>query len=333
MPLLRAALLSEFASWDLVERLPELMASRARVCSANPMPSRLLNGTDHVVIAPTGASLYSALMIAEMARSVSSVPVVISRGFDVPSWVGSRTLYIAVSKSGRDEELIYSLAAAGDQGAKCIVISGGSSSGSHLHEMACAQGYPEYSLTEEEDHPVLEIAGTFAALWCAISVLARWSVTELETIEPILTSQRDLMSDGSENNPANLIAGVLKGKTSHLYGSTGICSAASEVWSYLLHRATGKPAFHDSFPGVDEGPDLVNFGLEMPTDAVLLLLRDSADDPLVRERIDRWITAATAGSLRGRLHEIIAEGATPIERLWSTVHLGMWTACWSATMT
>jgi len=318
--------LSEFTSWDLVERLPELMAMRTAACKAVTLPSRLFNGLDHVVIAPTGASLYSALMIAELTRTASPIPVFVSRGYDVPKWVGARTLFIAVSKSGRDEELIYSIAAAGDQGARCMAISGGS----HLHEISVAQGYPEYTLTEEDDHPALEIAGTFAALWCALAVTVQWSPSDLDALHPILTAQRDLMSDGSDHNPASMISGVLGGKTAHFYGSNGIGGVVSQVWSHLLHRATGKPAFFGSFPGIDEAPKYVNFGMDMSSDAVVLLLRDAADDDLMRERIDRWVKTATEGDLTGRVHEIIAEGATPLERMWSTVHLGIWAACWAA---
>ena len=138
------------------------------------------------------------------------------------------------------------------------------------------------------------------------------------------------MSAGGDNNPASLIAGALKGKSAHFYGSAGICGAASQVWSNMLQRATGSPAVHGTFPGIDEGITPVNYGMDLEADVVMLLIRDALDDDLLRERIDLWVKAATEGPLSGRVHEVIAEGASPLERLWSTVHLGMWVACWAA---
>lgn len=302
------------------------MAQRAAASRLAALPVRLLNVTDNIVLAPSGASYYSALMIAELARNVSPVPVFVSRGYDVPKWVGSRTLFVPVSSSGKDQELIYSIAAAGDQGANCVVISGGS----HMHEIASAQGYPEYALGEEEDHPALEIAGSFAVLWSVLSGLTGLREGDIDSLQPILTRQRDLMSDGGDNNPASLIAGALKGKSAHFYGSSGICATAAQVWSNVLHRATGSPAIYGQFPGVDDGLAPVNYGMDLTGDAVVLLIRDASDDDILRERIDHWVKIATEGALSGRLHEIIAEGASPLERLWSTVHLGMWTACWAA---
>lgn len=312
--------MSEFTSWDIIERVPELLSART---GGSAFGARFLDGAEQVVVAATGISYYSAMIAAELARPFSRIPVLLSRGYDVPAWVGPRTVFLAVSASGRDEELIYSIAAAGDRGAKCAVITGGG----HLHEIASAQAYPEFRLTEETDHPVLELAGCFAAIWKALDVLLPASETDLSSTYDILTRQRNLMTEGNDQNPARLIAGALSHSAPHIYGSSGACAVAAQLWAHLITRATGRHTEFSSFALVDDLPESLRFS-GLTEDAVVLLLRDSTDDVQMHERIDRWLTAAVSGRLTGRVHEVLADGRTSTERMWSTVHLGIWTACW-----
>jgi hypothetical protein len=180
------------------------------------------------------------------------------------------------------------------------------------------------------DHPVFEIAGVFVALWRALAGLFPLNQDDLSSVTAMLARQAILLGGGTEDNPAKLVAGVLPGSTPHFYGSPGICGVSAGVWSELISRATGRPCIASEFPAVDESAEAIQYGLGFRPEPVVLLLRDAADDDLMRARIDHWLSSAAAGPLNGRVHESIAEGSSPIERLWSSIYLSVWTGCWTS---
>jgi len=72
------------------------------------------------------------------------VPFEVCRNYDIPAYVGEKTLFIACSYSGNTEETLEALNNAGAKGAKIVVIAGGGK----LVEQAKAKNYPLITLPQ-----------------------------------------------------------------------------------------------------------------------------------------------------------------------------------------
>lgn len=95
---------------------------------------------DNVVHAGMGGSALWAIVGTSWPGF--TIPFEITKGYDIPSYVSERTLFIAASVSGNTEETLSSLAQAEQKGAFIVVIA----SGGKLVEIAEQKGYPLIAL-------------------------------------------------------------------------------------------------------------------------------------------------------------------------------------------
>jgi glucose/mannose-6-phosphate isomerase len=97
--------------------------------------SHFFDGIQNVVYAGMGGSALAAEFLKVWPKLI--VPFEIVRDYEVPEYVGPKTLVIAASYSGNTEETVSALAAAEAKGAQIAVIAGGGK----LHEIATEKGY------------------------------------------------------------------------------------------------------------------------------------------------------------------------------------------------
>jgi len=104
--------------------LPEQMAAaRVSAASADGLPDAA--GVTSVVILGVGGSGIGGDICAAVASPDCPVPVVVSKHYECPGFVGPDTLVFAVSFSGNTEETIGAATAARDAGARLVVVAAG----------------------------------------------------------------------------------------------------------------------------------------------------------------------------------------------------------------
>jgi glucose/mannose-6-phosphate isomerase len=108
--------------FEATASLPEQVfdaAVRARGLSGLPDRERI----EHVVVLGMGGSGVSGDVLAAAAGPFLPVPVIVSKGYELPAFVGESSLVFAVSFSGNTEETVEAASSAAGEGARKEVIS------------------------------------------------------------------------------------------------------------------------------------------------------------------------------------------------------------------
>src|SRR3954451_17866786 len=119
-------------------------AVRARGLSGLPDRERI----EHIVVLGMGGSGVSGDVLAAAAGPFLPVPVIVSKGYELPAFVGESSLVFAISFSGNTEETVEAASAAAVEGAHMVVVT----QGGELGRLAESWGVP--SVLVPEDIPV-----------------------------------------------------------------------------------------------------------------------------------------------------------------------------------
>ncbi|HUY86044.1 MAG TPA: SIS domain-containing protein, partial [Acidimicrobiales bacterium] len=136
---------------------------------------------ENVVVLGMGGSGVAGDVMAAVASPFMAVPVVVSKSYGVPAFVGEGTLVFAVSFSGNTEETLEAVSEAHEDGARIIAVT----SGGELSKLANEWSIPLLEVPAEIPQPraaigavsipplvVLEKIGLFpgASRWVDLAV-------------------------------------------------------------------------------------------------------------------------------------------------------------------
>lgn len=138
-----ADILDSVGMFDLAAALPEQVAAAARLADElEELPSH--EDIENVVVLGMGGSGIAGDIVSAVAGPFMSVPVVVSKGYEAPAFVGPSTLCFAVSYSGDTEETLEAAQAAVESGARLVVLS----TGGQLGALAEAMEFPHVVLPD-----------------------------------------------------------------------------------------------------------------------------------------------------------------------------------------
>ncbi len=137
-------ILDSVGMFDLAAALPEQVAAAAALADALDRPLPAHDDIENVVVLGMGGSGIAGDIVSAVAAPFMSVPVVVAKGYEAPSFVGPGTLCFAVSYSGSTEETVEAAQAAVAAGARLVVLS----TGGELGELATAVGAPSVALPD-----------------------------------------------------------------------------------------------------------------------------------------------------------------------------------------
>jgi glucose/mannose-6-phosphate isomerase len=292
--------------------------ARAREVDLSHIPDH--SGLSGVVVCGMGGSGIAGDVAAASAAAFGAVPVVITKGFNLPAFVGAHTLVVLVSYSGNTAETIACFEQAHAKGAQMIAVA----TGGRLAEMAQVHAFP----------CVVPAAGmqpraAFPYLVAAVLVvLERLGVLpdltgELVEIDEVLREQtvrcgRDV---AEADNPAKQIAAALNGLMPVVWGQDGHLAVAGERWKTQLNENAKVPAFASTVPELDHN-EVVGLGPGAPDAAGLAIaaLRTPNEDPRMSRRVDAALNLARergAATIEAHVH-----GISGLAQLASAVQLG-----------
>ena len=151
-----------------------------RVDAADVPPADLAGG---LVVCGMGGSAIGGDLAAAAIGARATGPVRTVRSYTLDPWVGDQTLVLCASYSGGTEETLSCFDAAGEQGARRVVLT----TGGELAERAREQGVPVIGVPSGLQPRAAVIYMTVAALQCAAACGAAPSLQdELEGAVPLL---------------------------------------------------------------------------------------------------------------------------------------------------
>jgi glucose/mannose-6-phosphate isomerase len=303
---------------SLMESFPDQIAAAAH--AGRSLSLSMPHGTRVLVVAGLGGSAIGGDLARSIAAPHLTIPLVVSRDYELPQFVDASSLVFACSYSGNTEETISCYQQARRVKAPIVCIT----SGGQLEAMAA-----------KDSVPVIRIPGGLpprAALgYSLMTLLAALEAMGIippmtESVQEALTLLADLRKEYGVSNPetrnaAKTIAHSLKGKLVVIYGSNGITDAVAYRWRSQIEENGKNLASHHQLPEMNHN-ELV--GWQHPAEVLqragVVFLRDKGDHPQVQRRFEltREVIAAKAGAV----HEVWSKGDSLLARVLSVIYLG-----------
>ncbi len=272
-------------------------------------------GVDHIIVAGMGGSALAAMIV--QSWPALKIPLTIVRNYDLPAYVGPKTLVIASSYSGTTEETLEALKQAAAQQAQIAVIA----SGAALAEIAKDQGYPVLILPHYPQ-PRYAVLSSLKAL---LTILARANAidgdaafAELEQSKTFLQAQTALWRADvpTAKNPAKQLAQELIGKSVVVYSGPKLYPAAYK-WKISFNENAKQVAWVNQLPEFSHN-EFIGWS-KQPVDKpyAVIDLRSSLEHERVQKRFE--VTARMLSGMRPEPHVITVEGNTLLEQLlWAS---------------
>jgi len=313
--------------YDAVKGFPEQWRQGRKEALRADLSRVPHEGYRHVLVAGMGGSAIGGDLLRTLSLGEAPVPVLVSRGYRLPAWVGPETVVIASSYSGNTEETLSALEEALTR--KATVVC--STTGGTMLARAEAEGLPYvqmpgglqpraalgYSLTA-----LLTVAERMRLLTMADEA---WSETQT-----LLVQQAEALGDpaAAENRALELAQG-LQGRLPVIYSGEGLLEGVNVRWRNQLHENGKTLAVGNFLPEMNHNEIM---GWERGTPLLgrlaVIVLRDRDDHPRVQRRID-----VTRGLLSGRAGcwaEVESRGMSPLARVMSLLQFGDWVSLYHA---
>ncbi len=262
------------------------------------------------------AGLGGSAVYAEMARSWPgvNVPYRVVRGYDIPSYVDERTLFIAASYSGNTEETISATQQAMQAGATVTIIS----AGGELTRMAEGKGCAVVKLNPDLPQPRL---ATFEGFKATLSILQAGGVCS-DSLDALSAAQLALKHATqawrpdvpTSKNQAKQIALELMGRSIVIYSGPYL-APMDYKWKISFNENSKNVAWANQYPELNHN-EFIGW-TSHPTEklyAVINLLSPDEHDRVQKrfEVSDRLLSGRRPHPL-----SVEAEGGSRIEQmLW-----------------
>ena len=301
------------ATFGLPDQIEQSMADSREI---DGLPT--IDNIDQVLVLGMGGSGIAGDVVEAIAAPRMSIPVIVSKGYECPSFVGRRTLVMAVSFSGETEETLHAASIAHDLGAKIVAVTGGGSLGdmarqwkSSLHLVdrnipmpRCAVGALSVPLLI-----VLESIGLVPDIGFEIRGCVETLHERCESIRNGPNAPREVALGIGDDIPL-------------IYGGGRLGVAAAVRLKNQINENAKVPAFFNAVPEMCHN-EIAGWGVadEPPLRGITPLhLRHDFEHPRLAPRYE--FNEAVAATSQRNVMTIRAQGQSPIAQLFDLILFG-----------
>ncbi|MBC7326814.1 bifunctional phosphoglucose/phosphomannose isomerase [bacterium] len=269
----------------------------------------------NIVIAGMGGSAISGDIANSLLRDELSIPLIVMRDYNLPSFIKRTTLFFAVSYSGNTEETLSAYNEAKAKNARCVVIS----SGGKLKEIA---GDDVYISLPSGMPPRAAFPFIFVPL--VRSLEAMEIVKKRNDWQEAIELLRELREEYSpltptpENN-AKKLAYSLKGKLPLIYASSPLLYGVALRWKTQINENAKAHAYVDYFPELHHNEIMAWERNDKVANFAVVLLRDKGENDRIKKRIE--ITKELIGD-KTEIYEVWTRGEGKLARIFSLIYFG-----------
>lgn len=312
-----ADLLDTLGMFPATAGLPEQVfdaAVRARGLSGLPDRERIEN----IVVLGMGGSGVAGDVLVAAAGPFLPVPVIVSKGYELPAFVGESSLVFAISFSGNTEETVEAASAAAVEGAHMVVVT----QGGELGRLAHSWGVPHIPVPEDIPVPRAGIGATAIPPMIVLEEIGLFPGAQqwVDFAVEQLRERRDaLLGDDS------IAKGIARriGRTLPLvHGGGDLGAVAAARWKTQVNENANAPAFWNTHPELCHN-EMQGWGQHGDvTRQVLTLvnLRHEYEHPQVSRRFD--IVQPMLDEVVAGVEEVWAEGEGQLAQLLDLVLIG-----------
>jgi len=278
-----------------------------------------------------GGSAIAADLVAPLLEG-SGISLTVWRDYGLPHWAAPGDLVICSSYSGNTEETLSAAAAAGDRGLdRFIVTTGGS-----LGDLADEAGLPRVTLPAG----LPPRASLGYGLGTLVRLLGAWGL--VPDFEHQLAGAGEFLRRAGNARRAPVgaevaddpgghplvadLAGSINGRMPVIYTAGSEAHAAGVRLRAQLNENSKLPACLASFPELNHN-DLEGWNLagDNRQRYALIILHSPADDPRLTQRVQ--VTRRLLSPEFDSVHEITAQGESPLARIMDLVQYGDFLSC------
>lgn len=283
-----------------------------------------------IVLAGQGGSAIGGELLRSYLSPECRVPIWVNRHYDLPAFVGPKTLVCAVSYGGNTEETLSAFAEARARGATLLAVT----SGGQLAEMAeqarvpCVRvgaGMPPRTTLGYLFTPVLTILAR-------LGLIPNQQAHVSETVELLreLAAQYRPGIETFRNLPKEL-ATYLCGKFPVIYGVQDFSDVVAYRWRTQFNENSKVLASHHVFPELNHN-EVVGWSgsRSLSAHVWVVLLRDSQETERITRRIE--ITKTLLQEHAAGITEVWSQGRSRLARLFSLLYAGDFTSYYLALL-
>jgi glucose/mannose-6-phosphate isomerase len=291
-----------------------------------------IENIENIVVSGMGGSAIGGDLTRALLASKCSFPIYVNRSYEIPAFVGKKTLFFAVSYSGNTEETLASFKVAKSKSAKLIAIT----SGGELK-----------SLSEKASIPCVDIPSGYPPR-CALGYLfipilislSKLGIVNREDISSQLIESARLLRElaaqfkpqAHENEKA-----VPKSLAYKVHGSLPIIYASNALevvtlrWKGQICENAKSLAYSYPFPEMNHNEiEGWHFPEKLAKFCVTIFLVDSADHPRIKARMD-----ITKKLIAEKVKEVVtleSKGISDLARMLYLIYIGDFTSFYLAIL-
>lgn len=270
---------------------------------------------DEIILAGMGGSGHPGDLLN--ALQVTKIPLRVHRSYGLPKLYGRKPLVIVSSYSGNTEEALSAYQAAREQGLGLMV----NTAGGKLAEWCKRDKTPLVKIDFAGQQPRHTLFASFVGLATALknSGLADDISEDLRRVATALPA-----SIASLEEPGHSQAKIFNGKIPVITTSKTL-SFAAQNFKIQINENAKHPAFWNDFPELNHN-EMVGFSRTdvSPNNFSVLIIRDSADHPRVKARME--VTAELYRNWGLDVSIFDVAGQTLLEKMFYAIIFGFWTS-------
>jgi glucose/mannose-6-phosphate isomerase len=301
------------ATFALPEQIERASAVAAEVTG---LPSG--KGITSAVVMGMGGSGIGGDVAAAVAAPDATVPVVVSKHYECPAWVGPDTLVMASSFSGDTEETIAAATVAAQRGARMVVMCSGG-------ELARLAGEWKAPVVPFDASIPMPRAGIGAVSVSPLIVMARMGLlpdvsAQVDAAVGQLRKRAEELH--GDDNPAAVLARRIGRTMALVYGGGVLGEAAAWRWKGQFNENPKMPAWPNRLPELTHN-EIAGWAVNGDVTRqvfTLLLLRHDFEHPQVSRRFE--IVAEVCDEIVADVIEVTAEGQGPLAQFLDLALVG-----------
>ena len=293
----------------------QIEESMARDLQTDHLPNA--SDIDQLVVLGMGGSGIAGDIVKAIVGPRISIPVVVSKGYECPNFVGRRTLVMVVSFSGETEETLHAAAIANERNAHLLAVTCGGTLSRLAEEWQASLSLVDAAIPM----PRCAVGAMSVPLLRALNSmrLLEGLEADLEDVVNTLRNRCDRIRNGSD-----ISRSVGESLATHIplvYGGGALGEVAAVRFKNQLNENAKTPAFCNVMPETCHN-ELAGWGATHSGEPniVAVQLRHTYEHPRLAPRFD--FNEAVAGSDKSDVITVWAEGNSELAQLFDLILFG-----------
>lgn len=277
-----------------------------------------VGGVTHVVVMGMGGSGIGGDVAAAISAASGAVPIIVTKDYSCPAYVGRDSLVIASSFSGNTEETIEAASIAATRGARMVILA----SGGRLADLAGRFGAPLLPIAPGIPMPRAGIGAVSIPLLVTLDRLGLIEEMDDQIAATIAQLRRRIAELDQPGSAAAELARKIGRTMPVIYGSAGIGEVAANRWKGQFNENPKVPAFSNRIPELTHN-EIAGWGQHGDVTRQvfsLVQLRHDAEHSQVSRRFE--LTAEICDEIVADVFRVDAQGEGPLAQLFDLIVYG-----------